>query len=288
MYFKYDERRGYYVVMRNFVFNVSEKIDECSGTKAIELAKLKNMGINVPRFWAVNYDEYERFTTAFSIISVENFLNCPDYDPSIENVINSLNSCLTTTLVIDPNVKLIARSSSLPTEEHNNYASMISGAFESYECNCTTLAKSIASVYASLYSEKSFYQLKLAKLESGIKGMAVLVQEYIEPECSGVLHVFLDKPYMELNWVKGHLRSIVSGNTSGDYDQMYEENGEIIVKGKEQHIYCIMENNFHYAFTELFREAKIIQAYKATDLEIEWLYRDKKIYIVQCQELIDI
>lgn len=288
MYFEYDERRGCYINMRNFVFNVSEKIDDYSGTKANELAQLKKMGINVPRFWAVNYDEFERFITAFSIISIEKFLNFSDYDSSIEDKINALNGCLSTTLDVDPCVKLIARSSSLPTKEYINYASMISGAFESYECDCSTLAKSIAAVYASLYSEKSFYQLKLAKLESGIKGMAVLVQEYIEPECSGVLHVFLDKPYMETNWVKGHLRSIVSGNTSGDYDQIYEEDGDVIVKGKEQHIYCIMENDFHKAFKELFSVAKKIKAHKMTDLEIEWIYRGGKVYIVQCQELIDI
>ena len=176
----------------------------------------------------------------------------------------------------------------MPKSIIHNYASMISGAFESYECTSDNLAQSIVAVYESLYSEKAFLQLKLAGLEKNIRGMAVLVQEFVVPECSGVLHAYKGDSFMEVNWVQGHLRSIVSGDTSGDYDVIYEKNGEIIVRGKEQHIYCIIENGYSGAFMELYGISSKLLERAQTDLEIEWIYRDGKIYIVQNQELIRI
>ena len=274
--------------MNNFVFNVIDKIDINSGTKAVELMTLKEMGINVPRFWSVNYEEYIRFLETFSITPIDQFLSSTCYDAHEIQKINAAKGCLRSNLDMDTSLRLIARSSSVPTEKFTNYASMISGAFESYECDASSLPVYIAAVYESLYSEKSFYQLKLAKLEKGIKGMAVLVQEYIEPECSGVLHAYLNKPHMEVNWVKGHLRSIVSGNISGDYDQIYENHGDVILRGREHQIYCVMENNYCGAFSELYYTAKRILDFKNVDLEIEWIYSNQKIYIVQCQELIAI
>lgn len=274
--------------MNNFIFNISDKIDINSGTKTVELMTLKKIGINVPRFWSVNCEEYYRFLETFSITPIDQFLLSTYYDPLEIQKIYATNGYLGSNFITDKPLKLIARSSSVPTENFTNYASMISGAFESYECDVVTLPVSIAAVYASLYSEKSFHQLKLAKLEKGIKGMAVLIQEYIEPKCSGVLHAYLNKPYMEVNWVEGHLRSIVSGSISGDYDQIYENHGEVILRGRENQIYCVLENNYCGAFLELYYTAKRILDFKKINLEIEWIYSNQKIYIVQCQELIAI
>lgn len=274
--------------MNTFVFNVTEAIDTSSGTKAEELLRLKNIGVNVPQFWTVKYEEYVRFIQTFSIMSIEEFLKKEKYDAAEVKKIQAVKKNLSTTLNISNEKQLIARSSSVPKKRTMCYASIISGAFESYECTTTTLAESIVDVYESMYSEKAFLQLKLARLQEGIKGMAILIQEFIEPECSGVLHVYINKPYWEINWVKGHLRAIVAGDTSGDYDQIYENAGDIILKGKECNIYCVMENEWYEAFSDLYYTAKFIYDHTNKNLEIEWIYKDNKIFIVQCQELIDL
>jgi phosphoenolpyruvate synthase/pyruvate phosphate dikinase len=260
---------------------------EC-GTKTNELLKLQRLGIKVPQFLVVDISGYRALVDNFNIPSFSDFIKNKQFEPKISNSILDLTGKIN---IIYPNLlnsSIIVRSSSaVNTHKDQYFASIISGAFESYECSIEDLVSATLKVYASLYSERAYSQLRCIDLKSEIIGMTILIQNAINPKCSGVLHYYHETQNIETTWVKGHLRDIVSGKTSGMTDSLnLNINGSVVVEGFENHIYTIIENSFEQPFSELYFIANKIGKFYNKNLEIEWLYDGSDISIVQCQELI--
>ncbi len=272
--------------MNKFIIQISNTTNGiANGTKAKELSLLQNIGIAVPEFYTIPVYEYHRFIKYFNIPSISDFLN-EKYDSSIANKINNLIDYVAIDVPIDFESDYIARSSSVPNKINEQYASIISGAFESYHCKGKELIKNILKVYSSMYSYEVYERMQLFDGIDVIDGMAVIIQRYISPKCSGVLHFYKDSNRMDVTWIAGHLRDIVSGNEIGCCDTLFVEDDEVIIEGDEWHIYTIMNNNFNGAFNELYRVASSIGDIYKCNLEIEWIFDGLKIFIVQAQELI--
>ena len=266
-------------------------VDTCDkngafGTKTEGLIVLKNFGITVPTFWAVDGKNFLRLVTDYDLTDPVEFFSRRDYDDSEMRKLDDIKAVTELQENLPRDCRYIVRSSSIPIGAIPNYASIISGAFESYECAVDGVKDAIFEVYKSLYSKRAFEQIKLTRVKPCIKGMAVLIQKFIEPQCSGVAHALRGESKIELNWVKGHLRAIVSGAVSGNHDVLTREDGDVCIEGKESHIYSILENGYSNCFASLYDAVWRISDALKKDIEVEWLYANGKVYIVQCQEFI--
>lgn len=266
-------------------------VDTCKkngawGTKTEGLIALKKLGLTVPAFWAVDGNDFLRLVTDYTLTAPSEFFSRREYDDSETRKLEKFKNVTELQENLPKDGRYIVRSSSIPIGAIHNYASIISGAFESYECAIDGIKDAIFEVYKSLYSKRAFEQIKVTGVKPCIKGMAVLIQKFIEPQCSGVAHALRDERKIELNWVKGHLRAIVSGAVSGNHDILTREDGDVCIEGKESHIYTILENGYSNCFANLYDAVWSISDAWKKDVEVEWLYADSKIYIVQCQEFI--
>ena len=220
------------------IFNItvldSSNITENCGTKALMLAELAKMGIQVPVFYGIGVDDFIRFCKRFNNTS---FLN--------QDVELLLSERL-------PEDKYMVRSSVVPKNKENlDFGSMISGAFESFSANnYDEVLQRVLEVWRSFFSEKAKEQCALFLEDGSILGMGVLIQKYIEPVISGVLHS--DKGKYNISWIKGHLSKIVSGLTRGNAITCYQnEENETILRGVEENILKIIDYGYESVFTEL-------------------------------------
>lgn len=252
----------------------SDDITRNCGTKAFMLSELKKIGVNIPEFYGIDVKDFLQFDNNRQEKTVENNLNN-------EHCAVSLCEKL-------PKGKYIIRSSAVPKSiDDLDFASMISGAYESYIAGeSNQIPCLIMKVWNSFYSEKAEEQCALFLENGSVLGMGVLIQKYIEPIISGVLHS--KKQGYDINWIEGHLSGIVSGEERGNMISCYKNmQNEIILRGVEANILKVVDNDYIDVFTELGKIADHIKEKVGFAIEIEWLYDGKKIWIVQCQKLLE-
>lgn len=271
--------------MSQIVLNVNRPLNGQYGTKTEGIIALKKMGILVPDFWCIDKGEFDKFVSTIHIPSFYDFL-MSEFDASIEEKIMNYAKGINLSMDFDDGCYIV-RSSSVPHGMCLNYASIISGAFESYECGKEDIGVSVAKVYASLYSKKAYMQLKSSGANI-VEGMSVLIQKYVAPLCSGVIHYYVEKDTMDVDWVFGHLREIVSGNNEGIHFKLFKDGHDIIIRGHEKDIYEVDERQLGCVFISLYDNTIKAGKTNGTNLEIEWLYDGQQLFFVQSQELIDI
>ena len=259
------------------------------GTKATTLIELKNMGISIPEFWIIPSTSFSSFCQMKNIPSLNAFFSNPKYDNDIEK--RFIDCCIENKEKIIETIgvgKFMVRSSSIPTKNVNleSFPSMISGAFDSFFANSSyRVIDCIPEVWRSVFSKKSYNQIRLFSSNSIIDGIGVLIQRYIEPIISGVAHI--DENKASVNWINGHLSKIVNGEVLGDYFEIYKTpEDQYIIRGIEKNILNIINNNFESVFKSLFNIAVTIRHHFDLDQEIEWIYDGNQIWIIQSQALI--
>ncbi len=248
----------------------SDDITENCGTKTFMLAKLKKIGIHIPEFYGIGVDDFIHFFQKYDSMS---FLS--------QDVKLLLSKKL-------PTGKYMVRSSVVPKNIENlDFGSMISGAFESYSANnLDEVSQKILEVWQSFFSEKAKKQCDLFLEDSSMLGMGILIQKYIEPVISGVLHS--NRERYNINWIKGHLSKIVSGSVRGNTITCYRnEENETILRGVEENILKIIDHGYESVFTELEELGRRIYQELGYEIEIEWIYDGKSLWVVQCQRLIE-
>ena len=83
------------------------------------------------------------------------------------------------------------------------------------------------------------------------------------------------------------MSQIVNGKNIGNTIEIYKNlECEYILRGIEQEILIIKENEFENVFKYLFDKAMVIKKYFEHEQEIEWIYDGDKTWIVQTQSLI--
>lgn len=247
------------------LLNSDDITDEC-GTKALMLKKLKRMGIKVPDFYGIAMSDFLRFYSKTQALGV--------YD----KIVLSKNL---------PTGKYIARSSAVPRQKDDlEFASMISGAFDSYFAETQAeIEEKIVAVWESAFSEKAKDQCALFFNKDYVLGIGVVVQQVINPVISGVLHS-KHKKY-EISWIQGHLSEIVKGVERGNNIVCYRnQENETILRGVEENILKIINSNLAEVFRELETTATQIVEKLGFEIEVEWLYDGKNVWIVQCQKLL--
>lgn len=267
----------------------STEVDWECGTKASTLAKLKKLGVDVPEFWVIPSVCFEYFCYCIKIPNPISFYSRSQFDPIVSEMFDNYDILNEDTLIENfKEGRYMVRSSAVPTKivDLELFPSMISGAFESYDVSSLAeIANNILRVWRSVYEAKAFYQCRILSEQPIIEGMAVIIQKYIRPIISGVAHT--RGKGVSVNWIQGHLSQIVNGKNIGNTIEIYKNlECEYILRGIEQEILIIKENEFENVFKYLFDKAMVIKKYFEHEQEIEWIYDGDKIWIVQTQSLI--
>lgn len=265
------------------------EIDELCGTKATTLFELLNLGLPVPDFWSVPSSCFEHFCQEKKIPSIEHFYASNKFNLEVNEKFMDADVLNGETIVKKLiSGKYMVRSSAIPNNivDLEMFPSMISGAFESYFApSVSEVKKNILNVWKSVFLEKAYKQCRMFSDLPIINGIGVLIQRYIEPVISGVIHT--KEKNISINWIEGHLSKIVNGEAIGNSIEAYissEQN--YILRGIESNILLIKEKNYEEVFKSLLNITTIIKKYFGHDQEIEWIYDGKQVWIVQSQPLI--
>lgn len=180
----------------------------------------------------------------------------------------------------------IARSSAPDEDSKNTFA----GVYEScvFHWNEEDFIKAVSTVLASYQSGRALkYKEKSdLPLEEATK-YAVLVQEYIVPQCSGVIYTYdpihqNDNCVIESVW--GENTGITGGQVIPDLVIYDQKQGEYVMKEKG--------NGGQEEFSmdtgqviELVRQAKKLEQLLGAPQDIEWAYQAGELYILQSRDI---
>lgn len=275
--------------MENEIINIKEINKENSiyvGNKACNLAKMNNH-FNIPNGFVITtifFNKYFNFSKHFTKISN---LNYDDYF-EIENFSNKIKQEILNTQFTESDEKeiikyvqqlnskyLAVRSSSCSEDSINN---SFAGQFDSYlNTNTNNLIYNIKKCFASFFSTRSLYYRNLKNIKKYNLDMAVLIQEQIEPEISGV--IFYSKKIIPilgedfiLEFIRGKGEELVSGKKTPT---------KITLKSKNEIENLDIKTNID----ELFKITKEIKKIHKFDPDIEFCIKNKKIYILQARPI---
>lgn len=253
------------------------------GTKASSLSQIKEI-VNVPQFWTIDEKHFEMYLNSRWNVSKKcnskgiYLLDYSNQDKG-DDILIELD------YAFSPAKKYIVRSSIVPFFATNDFAAEISGAFESIVCSGDQIVNTIIQVYDSVYSQKARNQIRLFSLEKNIKGMAIIIQQYIPAKLSGVVHIS-HKKKIHLQWIEGHLTKIVSGEEFGHSNLLYYNNNkDVIFRGSEKEIIYVRDNHLSGVFSEVLNISTKLFDLFGVPQEIEWIFDGEKHWIVQSQEL---
>ena len=272
--------------MKRLLFHVSNNTAKSFseiGTKASSLSQIKGL-VNVPQFWTIDEKHFEMYLSSRWNVSKQMYskgLYSLDYSNQ-----DKCDPCL---IELDhtfsPTKKYIVRSSIVPFVATNDFASEISGAFDSVVCSSDQIVNAIIQVYDSVYSQKARNQIRLFSLEKNIKGMAIIIQQFVPAKLSGVVHISHNKG-IHLQWLNGHLSKIVSGEEFGHSNLIYYNNvNDVIFRGSEKEIFYVRDNHLAGVFSELLNTSTKLFGLFGVPQEIEWIFDGEKQWIVQSQKL---
>ena len=230
-----------------------------TGTKAFHMARLQENGFAVPRTWCIPTPVYEAYLADTGIqdrigielnrkafdrmrweeiwdvsLRIRNFfLNTPLPGP--------LEDRLTRALAAACNDFPVAVRSSAPGEDEK--ASSFAGLHASF-LNVTSPASILTHVrlvWASLFSDAALLYRKELGLAVERSTMAVLIQELIPSDCSGVFFSRnpADSSQMLIEAVWGLNQGLVDGDVDPDRWHLDRGNGRILVHHAPARFYCI-------------------------------------------------
>lgn len=271
--------------MKVYAIEQKDVNDNC-GTKAVSLKKLVDIGINVPPFFAVPNDCFLQFCRQNSLMDPIMFFSSKSYHDVLSSLPENLSLEIEMVTKLPEDKYIIRSSSTTCREEPLQFSSMISGAFDSYYSqNVNSISTKILDVWKSMYSFRAYQQCNLVSEEPIVSGMGVIIQQYISPVISGIVHT--NDGCIDINWVNGHLSSIVSGNERGCSVRVYvSKEHDYIVRGLEKSILELKDNNYFQLIKELYNTSIKIKEHLKADQEIEWIYDGSRLWIVQSQNLI--
>lgn len=271
--------------MKKLVLPIKSKCDLKSGTKAKALLEIWSVA-NVPEFWTISSNSFKELLRMNGIEDVSCFFE-NEYSDMYYNMIENAIASVELNFPFEQDQTYIVRSSIVPRTKTESFASEISGAFESYVCKGSDIKESIIHVYASVFTEKAYRQIKLFSQESNIEGMGVIVQKYVPALYSGVIHVE-DSKSIQIQWLEGHLSKIVSGESFGFSSYIYLDSlNAPVFRGTEKEILLLRDKSLQNIFVSIFQIACQIYMLYERSLELEWIFDGSKHWIVQCQELIE-
>ena len=272
----------------NYVIRLSDgtNFDEISlGGKAKNLSNLINIGMNVPSGFCLTSEAFLAHCETNGIKKLyEEFLSLESHNPQRIKILAIIRKTMLTS-EMNPtfenairqawekiDLSPIAVRSSCVGED--SYDKSYAGIFSSY-LHITTLQgllQAIRNVWKSVFSEQAIYY----RQEDSFPRMAVVIQEMIEGEYSGVL--FSQNPISpELNTMvmegSRESRAIVDGF---DPDIRFE-----LSRSED------IENEYSLIspFKSLFKTARNLERLLGYPIDMEWAIRGDDTYILQVRPL---
>lgn len=264
------------------------KIENLGG-KGYGLARLKDAGFNVPKFFIITTYSLDMFldanNTSLDILSAHKgdtanvIMNMKFPDKISTSILNAYKD-------VFYNEPVAIRSSATIEDTDKN---SMAGRFETI-LNVTEdhILESVKKVYCSL--------LDVCK-DSGTKSsMAVVVQKQIMPQKGGV--AFVDKEKTVINAIIGHPALLVSGLESGDtyvvgndgqYYAVYKPQNTLTLDGnKKEGVPMMVSTRQKIASSEIMDLAntarKIMDAFGKPQ-DIEWCLSNNEIFILQARPI---
>ena len=279
--------------MENYVYLSLKREEEPRiedlGGKGYGLAKLKNSGFNVPKFFIITTSALEKFLESNNS-SLDTLYK---YEEDTSSKIMEMNfpdelreSIIGTYKNTFGNEPVAVRSSA--TIEDTEKDSM-AGRFETIlNTNESNILESVKKVYCSL--------LKTCK-DSGIKSsMAVVVQKQIFPKKSGV--AFVDNNKTVINAIIGHPSLLVSGLESGDiciidndgqYSSIYKPQKKLTINGDNTEdvpeIISTKQKISNYEIIEIASTSKKIMESFGKPQDIEWCFANNELFVLQARPI---
>ncbi|UGV41536.1 hypothetical protein J7W08_04400 [Methanococcoides orientis] len=304
--------------------SISEEDKENVGGKAYSLSRLREKGFNVPKYFSVTADAYRKFLKDSGLegqilleiarkdfgkmrweemwdtsLRLKNLFLNSSIPEDIENVIRS---------EIKKNyekVPVVVRSSA-PGEDSSNTS--FAGIHESYVNvrGVDPILEHVKLVWASLWSDAAILYREELGLDIKESSMAVLVQELVEGQRSGI--VFSKDPnnesHLVIESVYGLNEGLVSGDIEPDRWILDRETGAIIqhvvasdreksVRLKEGGTF-IEELSSTFSDKEPLSEDDISRIYEMAMLsekvfdspqDMEWTIRDDEIFLLQSRPI---
>lgn len=267
------------------------------GGKGRALKIVQGVGRRIPETWIIPAEEFDKVLRELAgMESLEDFMKGSTYDPEIlpyfesQLRINRFDISFPDERFTD-STDLIVRSSSVSNSQGgNNYAEVISGAYESVRAKQDGLLEAVFNVWLSSFTEKAFLQNRLLPADLRTKSMAVLIQPYVPASISGLFHVGTEDPgsqIMQLAWIEGNLEPLVSGRQYGNQISVHEmqDGFGVALIGQEESIRACQQLPSLAVFEALAEEAGAIKRAFNTALEVEWAFDGKQVWILQVQAL---
>ena len=235
------------------------------GSKADNLLKLMECGVNVPEFFVIKHED---------VISME--INDFNKDEIIKHI-KSLDD-IKFNNILDCKLYSVRSSCNLEDGDYNSFA----GQFDTYlNVKESDLVKYIKKCFLSLFNDNVFDYIKKNNIDFNDLKMNVIVQEMVDSDLSGVL--FTSNP-------QGILNESVISVSYGLGENVVSDKGEV--------------SNYYYNNTDkvYYYEGKDILSYKNVEkllevsekikynlgdyLDIEFAFKDDELFILQVRKLL--
>ncbi len=262
------------------------------GGKAKNLNILNSLGINVPNAFFLTSDFFDTFAEKTNLnLHIENLLakldktNIKEISKNIRNEILGLSipqifiSEIFSFFKKAKFKKVSVRSSAVGEDGTNN---AFAGMLDSYlNVDENRLIDSIKKCWSSLFNERCL-SYKLAKKLNKSSSMAIVVQEMIDSDFSGV--AFSKNPISLKNeilveYCKGLGENLVSGKVTPD---------KVIVDYKIKEKSISNENSYNKVkanIKELCQNVDKIKKFYKYDVDIEFAIAHGELYILQCRPI---
>lgn len=224
-----------------------------SGTKAFHLSKMKRAGFPVPAGFVIN-------ASAFNYFFLKNKNLDEDFKSSLTKALNNIAA----------NVYMV-RSSAIGEDGIGN---SFAGQLESFQAENN--AKDIIAKLFLCWKSYQKENVSAYQNSSGVKlhGMAVVVQELIEPDYAGV--VFSRHPLNENNvlieYVEGHGEQLVSGKV----------NPKSFTFSRDKRSFSEITS---FSFDKGIAIVEQLELLYDKALDIEWAIKDEAFYVLQSRPI---
>ena len=224
-----------------------------SGAKAFHLSKMKRAGFLVPTGFVIKVSAFEHF-----------FLNNNNLDDAFKTELNEASKSMTSK-------GIMVRSSAVGEDGVDN---SFAGQLESFQAE-----NNVDDIIAKLFLCWKSYQkenVNVYQNSSGVKlqGMAVVLQELIDPDYAGVIfsrHPMNEKDIL-VEYIEGHGEQLVSGKvnpksfTYSRYNKSYSE-------------------KMPFSFDQGIAVVEQLELLYDKALDIEWAIKGKVFYVLQSRPI---
>jgi len=279
-------------LIRKFSDNIEELRPSSVGSKAFSLANLYQRGFPVPNGFVITTEAFDHFLRSLPSISDKDILSQitenSDYFRSniaeirqkiivseipleLAEIIHNFFTSLSTLSVA------VRSSATFEDGERYSYA----GQFESFlDVTKEYILSKVKLCWSSLFSQRA---LAYSKDASSIGKMAVIIQEMVMPDISGVCFsidpVNCDKNTIIIELVKGLGDSLVQGAVVPDRYIICKET--LIIQEKHVKIDKVIDN----IVKEMACLALKIEKFYNKPMDIEWASKSGKLYILQARPI---